>query len=154
LKRKASKDSDPSISKREKAYLADHFQRNKERIRLRNIEERRRNPEKHRLRAVANIARRRAFGDDRKMPEVREAIASALESYRIGDQYWDVYESKLIDVPTVDHLSAISRGGTNAPDNLTVTSRENNSSKGTLPLIVWLAKRADRTRKQQLSSDC
>lgn len=143
--------ADPERNARHRAYSATKFQANKERIRLRNIEARRREPEKVRLRAIANVMRRRAFGCDKSLPEVRAAVSETLDAYRIGDQYWDVYESRLIDAPTIDHLTAVTRGGTNSADNLTVTSRSNNSSKSTLPLIVWLAKRAARLQSSRSS---
>lgn len=114
---------------------------NKERIRIRNQEFRKANPEKMRARYIAAIYKRKAFGCDKKNPEVRRAIEATLESYRIGDQYWDVYESKLIDKPTIDHIVPLSAGGDNSADNFTVTSLSNNSSKNKLPLTVWLTKR-------------
>lgn len=123
------------------AYAAEYFQDNKEKIRLRNIEFRKKNPEKMRARYIAAIYKRRAFCDKRE-PVIREAIQSCLESYRIGDMYWDVYDSCLIEKPTIDHVLAVSRGGTNSMENFCVTSTTNNSSKNAQPLLVWLAKRA------------
>lgn len=144
---------DPTRNELQKNYAAKYFQENKERIRLRNIEARKRDPEKTRVRTIANIMRRRALGCDERISEVRAAVYETLEAYRVGNLYWDAYESRLIEKPTIDHLSAVTCGGTNSAENLTVTSRANNSSKGTLPLLVWLSKRAAMNRKMQFMPD-
>lgn len=144
LKRRRKEDSDPERLAKKKAWHADNFQENKERIRLRNMQRRRDRPDIVRARAIASAIRRSSFGDNRRIPEIKQAVADALDSYRIGGMYWDVYESKLIEVPTVDHIDPISRGGLNVFENLTVTGLATNSSKGSLPLIVWMAKRAAR----------
>lgn len=144
LKRRRKEDADPERLAKKKAWHAENFQENKERIRLRNMQRRRDRPDIVRARAIASAIRRSSFGDNRRIPEIKKAVADALDSYRIGDMYWDVYESKLIEVPTVDHIDPISRGGLNVFENLTVTGLATNSSKGSLPLIVWMAKRAAR----------
>jgi hypothetical protein len=125
-------------------YQAKHFQENKEKIRLRNKEFRDANLENVRLRYLAAIYKRRAFGCDRRKSEVKAAISVALESYRIGDLYWDVYDSRLIEVPTVDHVVPVSLGGTNHEDNFVVTSLANNSSKNKTPLLLWMLRRRQR----------
>ncbi len=141
--------SSPELMAAKKKYAADFFQANKERIRIRNLATRRLNPTPTRARSSAATSKRRSKDPTCRLSETRAAIEYTLESYRIGDEYWDVYSSELIKTPTVDHLTAIFRDGTNAVENLTVTSLANNSSKGVLPLLVWLAKRAARTRQQQ-----
>ena len=76
--------------------------------------------------------------------DVYAAMEFALESYRIGDMYWDVYGSCLIEKPTVDHIIPVARDGSNHEDNFVVTSKSNNSSKSDTPLLIWLLKRANR----------
>ena len=95
-----------------------------------------------RKRYIANIYKKIAMGCDKRLKHVRESIGEVLESYRVGDMYWDVYSSELIEKPTIDHIVPISSGGTNESANFCVTSLENNSSKNKMPLLVWLAKRA------------
>ncbi len=96
-------------------------------------------------RIVAKTHMRRVYprGDAR---DVYAAMAATLESYRIGSLYWDAYDSKLIENPTIDHIIPVSRGGTNQESNFALTSKSNNSSKNSLPLLVWLAKRAEQQR--------
>lgn len=132
---------DPEIRRR---YREEYFQQNKDKIRVRNKEFRDANLEKVRLRYLAAIYKRRAFGCDKRKAEVRAEIAAALELYRVGDMYWDVYESKLISAPSIDHVNPVSLGGVNHRDNLVVTSGKNNSSKNNTPLLLWLIKRANR----------
>lgn len=97
-------------------------------------------PERYRLYANSATAARRDAGFDRGLPEIRRAIAETRESYRIGDKYWDVYSSTLIDKPTIDHIQPLSKGGSNDLENMTVTSLANNSRKHNMPLIVWMAR--------------
>jgi hypothetical protein len=121
-----------------KERAAANFQRNKERIRLRNIAFRKANAELVRQRYIAAIYKRNAFGCDKRKTEIRAAIAEALESYRIGDLYWDVYDAQLIEVPTIDHIVPLSSGGTNTADNFATTSHKNNSSKNSARTISML----------------
>ena len=126
--------------------------RNKDKVRARRIRDRAANVERHRLKDRAGSHRRRVkerglSQTGNHKGEYLRAMTAALESYRIGDQYWDVYESRLIDKPTVDHVVAVDHGGTNEFENLVVTSLANNSSKNNAPLLVWMAKRAARYRK-------
>lgn len=125
-------------------YQAKHFQANKEKIRLRNKAFRDANPEKFRLRYLAAIYKRRAFGCDKRKSEVKAEIAYALESYRVGGMYWDVYDSVLIEIPTVDHIVPVSLGGTNTADNFAVTSSRNNSSKNKTSLLLWMLRRRQK----------
>jgi hypothetical protein len=116
-----------------KAGTAYH-ERNKERIRKRNL-----------VRYEATGGRANQYPkterpDGRKIAQA--AVVECLELYRIGDQYWDVYDSRLIDSPTIDHIVPVTAGGTHTADNFCVTSLENNASKGNRSLLVWLAKRA------------
>jgi len=137
LRRKSSAKNAP----RWREYKAEYFQRNKERIRLRNIRFRRDNTELLRARYKAAIYRRRANGYDSRLADIKRSIEDCLESYRVGNLYWDVYDSRLIENPTVDHIVSVSRAGGNSSDNMTVTSLSSNSSKGSLPLLIWLVKR-------------
>lgn len=120
------------------------YEANKEHIRERNRLFRKSHPEIVRPRYIAAIYKKRTLCDKRSI-EVQKAIEECLESYRIGNQYWDVYNSELIDIPTIDHIKPVSRGGENKAENFCVTSPRNNSSKNNLPLIVWMA----RQRKRQ-----
>lgn len=93
----------------------------------------------------ARIARR--LGKPRRKaskrhPELRKIVRDVFESYRIGELYWDVYDSCLIEKPTIDHIIPLVGGGYNEFENLTITSLRNNSSKRNTPLIVWMAQRA------------
>ena len=114
--------------------------RNVEHYRQKDREYRAKDPSRYRLYDLAKIAARYSF--NRSMKDVRSAISETLESYRVGDQYWDVYESRLIDKPTIDHIVPIARGGGSTVENLCVTSLSNNSSKHKKPLLVWLTERA------------
>jgi hypothetical protein len=98
------------------------------------------NQDRARLYKSAYKSRRRANGGD--LPSIRHNFLACLESYRIGAQYWDVYESCLIDHPSIDHVVPIKSGGTNDVDNLCVTSLSNNSAKRELSLLMYLWKRA------------
>jgi 5-methylcytosine-specific restriction endonuclease McrA len=100
------------------------------------------NREVVRLYSKAATQARRAKGWRHDLKAIRLAIQDCLESYRIGDQYWDVYESRLIDEPTIDHIVPLSAGGSHTSDNFCITSVSSNSQKSDAPLIVWLAKRA------------
>jgi len=127
---------------RSKEYRAAYYQKNKDKIRLRNKAFRDANPEIMRKRYIAAIYKKISMGCDKRLKHVRESIEEVLESYRVGDMYWDVYSSELIEKPTIDHIVPLSSGGTNESANFCVTSLENNSSKNKMPLLVWLAKRA------------
>jgi HNH endonuclease len=102
------------------------------------------NLEKRRLVVRISQQKRRLKGWDVKSAEIRAAIEQTLELARIGDQYLDAYSGELIDDPTIDHIVPISKGGTNDPDNLCVTSMRNNASKFNDSLLLWLIKRAQR----------
>lgn len=100
------------------------------------------NAEKVRIARVACEHARRSTGYEPKRKDVAEMIQYVFESYRIGDKYLDPYDGKLIDFPTLDHIVALSRDGTNHIDNLTVTSLSNNISKHNKPLLIWMLHRA------------
>jgi superfamily II DNA/RNA helicase len=97
----------------------------------------------HLTRLYGRIARqrRRAGGFFPGRLAVKEAIQAVLEAYRIGDRYWDVYEGRLIDKPTVDHIVPIHQYGPTTAENLCLTSRAMNASKGRKSLLLWLAHR-------------
>lgn len=126
------------------------FKARKRASHLRNLDDHRRrcrdwvakNPEKRKLTSKASEHKRREGGWNKDSRAVRSHINDALESYRIGDQYWDVYNSCLIDNPTVDHIVPVSKGGRSDAGNLCVTSMPTNSSKFNDSLIVWMLKRA------------
>lgn len=73
--------------------------------------------------------------------EDRALIGRVLDEARVGEKYLDAYSGALIDKPVVDHIVPLSAGGAHAYENLCVTSRQNNSSKHSKPLLVWLATR-------------
>lgn len=123
-----------------KQRAAEYYQQNKEQIRLRNKAFRDANPEIVRKRYLAAIYKKRT-ACDKRLKHIQDAVTEALESYRIGNMYWDVYSSELIGEPTVDHIVPLSSGGTNEASNLCVTSLANNSSKSNQPLLGWLIKR-------------
>ena len=125
-----------------KARDAEYYQRAKEQIRQRLAIWRDANREVVRLRSKASTLARRAKGWRGDLKAIGLAVQDCLEGYRIGDRYWDVYESRLIDEPTIDHIVPVSAGGTHTLENFCVTSHALNSSKSDLPLIVWLARRA------------
>jgi 5-methylcytosine-specific restriction endonuclease McrA len=70
-----------------------------------------------------------------------ENVSYALEQYRFGDRYMDVYSGELISTPTLDHVVALNSGGSNEWPNLAVTSARNNSMKGKKSLIQFLLSR-------------
>jgi 5-methylcytosine-specific restriction endonuclease McrA len=70
-------------------------------------------------------------------------IEYTLESYRIGERYWDVYSSQLISKPEIDHITPIVDAGGNEWPNMAVTSRRNNAAKGGLPLLQYLLARRE-----------
>jgi 5-methylcytosine-specific restriction endonuclease McrA len=90
---------------------------------------------------LASEHKRRARGWRNDHGPGRAAVAEALALARIGSKYLDAYSGELIDRPTIDHVTPLSLGGSNAQDNLCVTSRWNNTSKHDDLLIVWLARR-------------
>jgi hypothetical protein len=85
--------------------------------------------------------RRRSRGFCPSRRRVREAILETLAAYKIGERYWDCYAGCLIDAPTIDHIIPVAADGETCYENLCVTSRRNNASKGTKSLLVWLALR-------------
>lgn len=87
---------------------------------------------------------RRALGWDSNRKAVKAPILSVLAEAKFGDKYLDAYSGQLIDVPTIDHIEALSLGGSNEPENLCITSFANNHSKSDLPLIIWMARIACR----------
>lgn len=119
------------------------YQRNKVACNARSVKWARENPEKRAAIKVASEIARRKNGWSRNSRAVRVAIAQVLDSYRIGDQYWDVYESCLIDKPTIDHIVPLASGGSNDPDNLVPTSLSNNSSKSTNSILLWMLKKVN-----------
>lgn len=104
--------------------------------------QRRRSPEFRAYRRASEARRR--FTADVDASTAAQAAWQILEDYRVGNRWIDVYTGKLIDNPTIDHVEPISRGGSHGYENLCVTSRRNNISKHTLPLLVWLIKRGAR----------
>ena len=100
------------------------------------------NAERVRIARVASEHARRITGYEPKRKEVAELIQYVFESYRIGEKYLDPYSGDLIDFPTLDHIVALSKGGENHLDNLTVTSLSNNISKHNKPLLIWMLHRA------------
>jgi hypothetical protein len=129
------------------AQAAAYYEANKDRIRERDKARRKAEKETAKTRwrseRLAKKARRDA-GWRKEAPAIQVAVTECLESYRIGNQYWDVYESQLIDNPTIDHIVPVTAAGTHTADNFCITSLENNASKGNRSLLVWLAKRARR----------
>lgn len=81
-------------------------------------------------------------GLDRK--EAVQAVRECLEGYRVGNLYWDVYSSCLIERPIIDHIEPLGNGGSHLADNLCVTDYKTNRDKSENVLIVWLAKRLSR----------
>jgi hypothetical protein len=122
------------------------YAENKARVREQRKQFRNAHPEIVRPRYIAAIYQKRVNGFDRRRKDIRNAIADCLDAHRIGEQYWDVYGSCLITSPTIDHVQPLALGGTNAAENLCVTSLDANSSKNDDILIVWLAKRARQSR--------
>ena len=98
------------------------------------------NKDRARSYKIAYNNRKRMGGADDAA--IKENFFGCLEAYRIGNQYWDVYESCLIDEPTIDHIVPLKSGGTNDIDNLCVTSKSNNSAKREASLLMYLWKRA------------
>lgn len=92
----------------------------------------------------ASEAKRRASGYDRNTGEIKKTISAVLSMAKVGGGYLDEYSSKIIQDPTIDHIVPLSSGGTNFQDNLCVTSRFNNSSKHSRPLLRWLVYRCQR----------
>jgi 5-methylcytosine-specific restriction endonuclease McrA len=104
------------------------------------------NPEKRKLvQRICEQRRRLEKGWNKKSPEIRAAIEQTLEQARVGNKYLDAYTGDLIDIPTIDHIVPISKGGTNDADNLCITSSSNNSSKFNDDLVIWLIKRAQKS---------
>lgn len=131
---------------------AEYYQLNKDRIREKKREKRKADRKAENLRSKAYKMARRSLGWNPKEPEIVAAVTECLESYRIGNQYWDVYESRLIDEPTIDHIVPVTAGGSHMAENFCVTSLENNASKSDWPLLVWLARRAKRAAKANARS--
>lgn len=98
------------------------------------------NKDRARSYKLAHLSRKRSGNADESI--VKENFFECLESYRIGTQYWDVYESRLIDQPSIDHIVPLKAGGSNGVDNLCVTSKANNSAKRESSLLIYMWKRA------------
>lgn len=90
----------------------------------------------------ASLAIRRASQAKRRAQQVATANGAVyqrvIEEARFGDKYLDAYSGELIDVPTVDHIQALSKGGAHDYWNLCVTSHASNSQKQTRSLLIWL----------------
>jgi 5-methylcytosine-specific restriction endonuclease McrA len=100
------------------------------------------NRDKVLLQRILSERKRRMRGYIRNHTGVRKIIDEALELARVGDKFLDAYSGELIDRPTIDHIVPLSAGGEHVLDNLCITSFQNNRSKRSAPLLVWLAKRA------------
>jgi hypothetical protein len=123
------------------------------------------NPIKYKAKDAASHNRVRDYVFNKTVTKIGKEVRFALEAYRVGDEYWDVYNSRLIKCPSIDHVIPLVSGGDNDRDNLVPTARGTNSSKGKRSLIVWMARmrrleeranerraRLDRTRREVISA--
>lgn len=118
--------------------LREYRAANRETVRARVKEYRAANRDKVLLQRVISQQKRRLRGYDSHRNDVREVIETALELARIGDRFLDAYSGELIDNPTIDHIIPLSAGGTHDLDNVCITSFENNRSKRSTPLLLWM----------------
>lgn len=125
-----------------KIRIKNWYKANRERNKKTQDAWREANPDKVMMHARASSHNRRALGFGNISKATRAAINESLESYRIGNMYWDVYGCELIEKPTIDHIVPLVSGGSNDSENLAPTSRSLNCSKNDKPLIVWMAEGA------------
>lgn len=99
------------------------------------------NPEKARGWNKALWNKRREYGFIYGSADYAALKQECLGRCRAAGCWLDEYTGEILTKPTLDHIVPLSRGGAPYdPDNIAVTSLENNRSKHNLPLIVWMSR--------------
>jgi hypothetical protein len=111
------------------------------------------------LQDMALFANKRARGYGAPGKLTTQDIAHLFEQARHDKGYVDYHSDKQSPVIldyfacVLDHITPLCNGGSNTPDNLCITSKENNARKGSMPLPKWIVRQAARSIRTRYMPD-